>query len=59
MSLIYVKHPVSKQQKAKLQSLGKIVDARFAPKGAEIFDADGVSQAKPKPTPRMKSKAAD
>jgi hypothetical protein len=59
MSVIYVKHPLSSEQKAKLLKLGKIVDAKFAPKGADILDADGVSLTKPKTAPKPKAKAAE
>ncbi|MEO1108268.1 MAG: hypothetical protein AAFX90_10130 [Pseudomonadota bacterium] len=35
----YVKHPVTKEQKAALRAEGlKIIDARFAPEGAEIIE---------------------
>ena len=59
MSVIYVKHPVSSDQKAKLLKLGKVVDARFAPKDADILDADGVSLTKPKPATKPKAKDAE
>lgn len=39
--IIYVIHPVSPEQKEKLSAKGRIVDARYAPEGAKILDADG------------------
>lgn len=48
MTKIYVKHPVTAEQKAKLKSKGKILDAKFAPAGAEILDADGKKWTAPK-----------
>ena len=43
----YVVHPVTPDQKRALDC--KIVDARFAPKGVEVFSAEGKSlTAKPK-----------
>jgi hypothetical protein len=43
----YVIHPVSAEEKRVFGC--KILDARFAPAGAEIFRADGTS-TKPKKT---------
>ena len=44
----YVVHPVTPEQKRAFGC--KVVDARFAPKGAEVFNAEGKSlTAKPKP----------
>ncbi|WP_299945344.1 hypothetical protein [uncultured Ruegeria sp.] len=37
--LAYVKHPITTEQKKALRGDGfKIIDARFAPEGAEIID---------------------
>lgn len=49
MDVIFVKHPVSAEQKAELLKKGKIVDAKFAAKDDKIFDADG-KELKAKPT---------
>lgn len=41
MSIIYVVHPVSVEQKQALKKKGKILDASFAPEDSKIYDADG------------------
>jgi len=47
MTVKYVVHPVSSDEKRAFDC--KVIDARFAPKGVEIFKADGQSlTAKPK-----------
>lgn len=46
--VIYVKHPVTPAQKKDLAKKGKIIDSRFAPKGAEILNADGSKYTQPK-----------
>jgi hypothetical protein len=40
MKIAYVPHPVSPEQKAGIRAEGfKIVDARYAPKGVELYGA--------------------
>jgi len=42
---VFVRHPVTPEQKRKFVLAGaRIVDARFAPEGAEIVDADGKAE---------------
>ena len=49
MAIVYLKHPVSAEEKAKVIANGdKILDIRFKPKAA-----------KPKPKPKAKAKKAD
>jgi hypothetical protein len=54
--IIYVKHPITPEQKAELSKKGKIVDAKFAQQDAEVLNADGTS-TKPKPKRKPKVKA--
>ena len=43
--VIYVVHPITPEQKKALKAKGKIIDARFAPKDANILTADGKKYA--------------
>ena len=67
MGRVYVEHPVTPELKAELIASGaRIVDARFAPPGADIYKAkpdveaapEGEPEAKPKPKAKRKRKAA-
>lgn len=47
--VVFVVHPVTPEQKAKFRKAGaKVVDALFAPAGAEVYDADGKKLSKSK-----------
>jgi len=63
MGRVYVEHPVTPELKAELIASGaRIVDARFAPPGADIYKAKAEAETAPeaepeaKPKPKAKSK---
>ena len=65
MGKVYVEHPVTPELKAELIASGaRIVDARFAPPGADIYKAKAEAEIAPeaepeaKPKPKAKRKAA-
>ena len=54
-SIAYVKHPISAEAKAEIRAKGlRIIDARFAPDGAEIYGDEPVK--KPAPSKRGRPK---
>ena len=54
----YVKHPITPEQKNALRAEGvRIVDAKFAPEGAEIVDLGGGDDADDEP--KIPESAAD
>lgn len=45
MTIHYEPHPVSPERKAELRAKGlKIIDARFAPEGSEVAQADDLTE---------------
>ena len=63
--IAYVKHPVSAEEKAQIRKQGyRIVDAKFAPKGAPIYGKETVEETqaeevKPKRRGRPKKAASE
>ena len=61
--IAYVKHPVSAETKAEIRAKGlRIIDAKFAPKGAPIYGKETLEETqaeevKPKKRGRPKKKA--
>ena len=54
-STAYVKHPVTPEQKASIRAKGlRIIDAKFAPAGADIYGEEPVK--KPAPSKRGRPK---
>ena len=56
--IAYVKHPVSRELKNKVRGEGfRIIDAKFAPKGAEIYAVQEEEKAEEvKPAPRKRGR---
>ena len=56
-SIAYVKHPISAEAKAEIRAKGlRIIDARFAPDGAEIYGETPLLDQVDKPAPAKRGR---